>query len=502
MSIIQCGSKNLPRDLDVKINVSRRTFETTTQLNVTCCVLKDGPLDHGAGRIRYYTATDQVADDWPAGSEARKAARDYFPGGTLALAQAFDTPQPGIATYGQLGDIDDSFANITGDGAFSIAIDGVSNDVVVDQSVLNGFSLYTSLARELQNQIRAAAGEDVTVEIVGGSRLKISSETVGDGSSVSVLGPHSAPPAGSVDISGEDYLNGRKATIVAGYTPTGFEGELDLIEEAARCSGRPVYGWDIDEAYRDSPDQMVFANWIIARTSKAIGIISSNSILARDAGNDMDVGAVVEKLGASALHTEYHDDPDYYPGMNTLSLMLAINFGAQNSVRTAKFLPSRGIPTVGLSVSEWTVLQSKGYNVYTATGNASQVYRDGINSTTPIWYLDQRITLDNFAEELSVALFNELKTGKLGINAEGQAIVFDAASLIGEKYIFNGALSPRRVAAPNTRAGYVELPAYDITLTPLELHTDAARAARQMTPMVMKLNLTDFAHTISVAVEA
>ncbi len=500
MAIIECEAKNLPRDLDVAVSVTRRTFETETDLSIAVCVLQDGPFRHGAERIAYYTDATSVNDDWAVGSEGRKAARDFAsqPGRakTFALAQAFTTAQPGYAKYGALPTL--ATMQAVTDGSFTIAIDGVSNNITgLDFS---GDTDFDDVAATIQTAVRAIASGGFTnaTVVVESSRLIVTSGTTGAASSVSVLG--SVDPSTGTDISGESFLNGTTATRTAGYTPSGLEGELDLIEEAARCSGKFIYGWDLDERYRDTADQVTFANWVRART--AIGTIISNNALATDAGSTSDVGVTVQALGSSRLHVGYHDQEAYYPGMAVLAQMLGINYNEEKAVRTAKFLELEGIPTVPLSVTQWNTLKSKGYNVNTATGNASRVYREGINSNTPIWYLDQRITLDNYAEKLSVELFNLLKTGKLGINAEGQTQEQDAIDTVNELYVFNGAFSARRQAAPNTREGYVEVPPYQTTLAPLELHTTSERAERNMTPAVVNVNLTDFAHTISVSVRA
>tara|TARA_R110002126_G_scaffold10384_5_gene47306 strand:- start:3056 stop:4564 length:1509 start_codon:yes stop_codon:yes gene_type:complete len=500
-SVVECGDKNLPRDLDVQIDVTRRTFETETDLSVAVGVVVDGPLRHGAGRIRYYTEADQLAaDGWASTSEAQKMANAFSPqpGRALrfAIAQVFTVAQAGFARYGALGDLAD-FQAVT-NGNFAIAIDGVSNDIIsLDFS--SDLSL-DDVAATVQTGIQAIAsgGFTAATAVNDGGQLIITSGTTGSGSSVSVMSAIGVP-AGT-DISGDQYLGGLTASSVPGYTPSTLSSELSLVEEAARCSGRFVYAWDLDESYRDSPEHFEFAEWILART--AIGSILSNDILAKDPNSTGDIGVLVQALGSSRLHVGYHDNVNRYPGMAVFAQMLGVNYGAEDSVRTAKFLDLEGIETVGLDVTDWNVLQSKGYNVHTATGNSTRVYRDGINSKAPIWYLDQRITLDNYAEELSVALFNLLKTGKLGINAEGQTREQDQIDTVNERYVFNGALSARRQSAPTTREGFIELPPYQTTLTPLELWGDAERAAREMTPAVVDLNLTDFAHTIRVSVRA
>lgn len=501
MSVIECGDKNLPRDLDVQISVTRRTFETETDLSVAVAVLLDGPLKHGAGRIQYYTDIDQVTDaGWLTTGEGYKAARDFSAqparARTFALAQMFTAAQSGFARYGAMGELA-AFTAIS-DGSFSVAIDGVSQDITaIDFSAATDLD---AVAAVVQTKLQAVAsgGFTAATAVNNDGQLIVTSGTTGAASSVSVLSVVS--PATGTDVSGETYLNGLTASPVPGYVPGDITSELALIAEAARCSGRFVYGWDLDEGLRDTADQQLFAAWIAANTT--VGNITSNNLLARDPNSTGDIGVTVQALGSSRLHVNYQDSAEYYPGMAVLAQMLGVDYGTENSARTAKFLDLAGIPTVGLSVTDYNVLTSKGYNVHSATGNSTRVYREGVNSKAPLWYLDQRITLDNYAEELSVALFNLLKTGKLGINAEGQTLEQDEIDTVNERYVFNGALSARRASAPSTREGFVELPPYQTTLTPLELHSDADRAAREMTPAVVELNLTDFAHSVRVSVRA
>ena len=501
VSVVECGDKNLPRDLDVTISVTREAAEAETDLSVAVGVVVAGPLSHGAGRIRYYTAADQLlGDGWGSTSEAQKMANAFSaqPGRALrfAIAQIFTDPQAGFARLGAIGELA-AFQAIA-DGEFAIAIDGVSNDII-GLDFTSDIAL-ADVAATIQGGIQAIAAGGFTAATVidDGGQLVITSGTTGDGSSVSILSAVS--PVTGTDISGDVYMNGLSAAVVSGYTPGTLTSELDLVAEAARCSGRFVYGWDIDESHRDSAEHLEFAEWVLART--AIGMITSNNILALDPDSTGDIGVLVQALGSSRLDTGYHDNADRYPGMAVMAQMLGVNYGAESSVRTAKFLDLEGIETVGLSVSDWNVLQGKGYNVFTATGNSTRVYREGITSSAPIWYLDQRITLDNYAEELSVSLFNLLKRGNLGINAEGQTLEQDAIDVVNERYVFNGALSSRRVLDTSSREGFDELPPYKTTLTPLELWGDTERGARQMTPAVVELNLTDFAHTISVSVRA
>jgi hypothetical protein len=148
------------------------------------------------------------------------------------------------------------------------------------------------------------------------------------------------------------------------------------------------------------------------------------------------------------------------------------------------------------------VLDGKSYNTFTLTGNQSRVFRDG-GTAHASWYADDVVNLDNFVEELQVALFNVfLRNGKVPYDTTGQAMLQDAITAICERYVYNGTLSERRVLDITETTGYRDDPAYNITPTPIELMSAADRGSRVGPPFVVDLNLAGAIHSIAVAVNA
>lgn len=499
VDVINCGSASLPRSLDVQVTVNRPGAEQTTDLSVAVFVQNGGTFDFGAGRLAFYSTFDAVQDDPRVTAEGQKAARDFFAqpkrARRMAVGQVFTSPQAGYLLTGAIGPLS-AFQAVTA-GSFALSVNGVSEDI----TGLN-FSTDTTLA-QVASRIQAAlvtAGFTGATCVISGSQVRITSGTSGDGSTVSVLAPVS--PATGVDISGVGFLNGRLNTAVSqpGYTPGGLVSELGLIKEAGRCGGSFLYGWVLDAAYRDSPEQVEASQW--AQSNGLVMPVLSNSPLAWDPNSTTDLGPEVKELGLFRAWPYYHDDANFYPDMALIALMLSVNYAQREATITAKFKDLIGIPTVGLTETQWQVLQSKGYNTFTLTGNTARVNREGTTGNTS-WYMDDVVNLDNFKEELEVAEYNVfLRNGVVGNDPAGQAKLQDGLQQICEKYIFNGTLSARRVLDQTNIDGFRIDPPYTIIPGLFELQTVAERADRVGPPFTINVNLRGAIHSIAIAINA
>lgn len=502
VDVINCGSASLPRSLDVQVTVNRPGAEQTTDLSVAVFAQAGGTFDYGAGRLAFYSTFAAVQDDPRVTAEGEKAAREFFAqpkrAARMAIGQVFTTPQAGYLLTGAIGTLS-AFQAVT-NGSFAVSIDGVSEDI----TALN-FSTDTTLAQvaaRIQTALQAVATGGFTAAtcVISGTQIRITSGTTGDGSTVSVLAPVS--PASGTDISGPGFMNGRLGTAVAqpGYTPGDLVSELALIKEAGRCGGSFLYGWVLDAAYRDSPDQVEAGQW--AQANGLVMPLVSNSPLAWDPNSTTDLGPQIEELGLFRAWPYYHDDANYYPDMALLAVMLSVNYAQRESTITAKFKDLVGIPTVGLTETQWQVLKSKSYNTFTLTGNTARVNREGTTGNTS-WYMDDVVNLDNFKEELEVAEYNVfLRNGVVDNDPAGQAKLQDGLQQICEKYVFNGAFSSRRVLDTSNIDGFRIDPPYEIIPGLFELQTTAERADRVGPPFTINVNLRGAIHSIAIAINA
>lgn len=498
--IISCGNKSLPRSIDINININRPQSETTTDLSIAVFVTPEGSLTHGAGRIQYFSTLTAVEAITGTTGERYKAAREFFSQPTrarqMAIGQTFDSAQSAFLRTDTIGAL--SAFTAVSDGSFAITIDGDQNDVTgLDFSSAADLA---GVAAVIQAGLRAETGggfTSATCELVGAQFL-INSGTSGDDSTITVLS--SVSPGVGTDISGAGFMNGQNGSTVPGYLPTTLTNELALIAEAARCSGAFVYAWELDRVYRDTSDQVAAAQWAEGRT--AIMSATVNSPLTFDPNSTNDVAAQLNALALTRTFTTYHDNPNFYPGMSILARMLSVNYALANSTITAKFKDLPGVPTVGVSETQLSVIQSKRANTFTLVGNNARTFRDG-NNVHPSWYMDDLINLDNYKEELEVAVLNMfLRNGKVPLTVAGQAIAREPLSEISDRYEFNGTFADRREQDSTAKAGFRILPAVDIVATPIENLTVSDRTNRAGPPFTLNNQLAGAIHTLAVQVNA
>jgi hypothetical protein len=330
----------------------------------------------------------------------------------------------------------------------------------------------------------------------GNKHLVISTTATGDGCTISF------PTAHETGTDVRALLNFTDATggnVRAGYTPTDIAGELDNIMAAANTVSKFIYGWCFGASLRTTAIQTVAAEWALAHT--AIMPLVTNDEAALDPEEDTDLGSLLQAVDNRRVVALYHDNAQRYPDVSILAYMLSVNYQIQDSTVTAKFKQLPGIETVQLTETEWIVLQSKGYNTYTAVGNSSRTYRDGTTESST-WYMDSTINLDNFAEDLSVNVFNVfLRNKKVPYTRRGQMLLVDACRDTANQYIYNGTFADREVSDHTRKAGVVTVEAVQIIPTPISNMSVADRASRIGPPIEMICQEAGAIHSVAIAVE-
>lgn len=511
--IIISDGKSLPRDLDVTVNVSKAQVEGATDFSVACFCTPDASFRHDANRIKFYLNIDAVAEDFSTSSEAWKAASAFFSqtprAKRMAIAKIFERPVSAFLQGGVVGGTLEEWQKIT-DGSFAITIDGITANVTnLDFSSIKEKK---DIAGVVKSGINKASTEQgfvgATVEFLDNGTLFINSGTQGDASTITKMSKTS--PVIGVDVSGEAYLNCSQlegdvqpSYVVPGYAPGDIASELNYIKEAAEASGNFVYGWALDAKYRDQQEQYVAAGWAEAQNAALIGLVF-NSPLTYDPSSISDVAALCEKNGYRRYFGVYHNNSYYYPEVSIMAYALSVNYAMKDSTITTKFKMLQGIPTVPVSVSEVSTLLNKRVNTYTAIGNNSRTFREGVTGSS-VWYIDDLINLDNFREELQTAVFNVfLINKKVPYTDEGASLLATAMANICEKYVTNGTFAPRTLNEIDTIAnGGINIePAYIITMTPVADMTVSDRSKRIGPPAHIKVNLAGAIHSIDIAVEA
>lgn len=506
MSIIVCDDLSLPRDIDVVVNVSKPQAEVTTDLSVLVFATPNATFDPDANRIQYYSSLSAVtAAGFATSSEVYKAATAFFSQSPRALQMAVGRIfTAATAGYLKMSSVQQTVATwaAVSDGSFTVSLDSVSTDITALD-----FGAVTDLddvAAVIQVALNAAVVGTTCVN-VGSGVFKIISATTGVTSTVSFL--TTVSPASGTDISGSGFLGGayvigssvQTAYLVSGYTPTGLVGEMTLIAQAASCSGLFVYGWALDLSYRDSADAVLAAAWI--ETQVAVMGLCLNSAAAYDSASTTDIGYLINAAAYTRTYTVYHNNAYYYPEIAILARALGVNYAAANSTITTKFKDLIGIPTVPITETQLTALETKRINTFTAVGNNARTFREGVEANTN-WFVDDRINLDNFREEVQTAVYNVfLQNKKVPYTIGGINLIDSAIDAICRRYVSNGTFADR----PTTSVDYDKpaiLPAYLITFASIASMTVAERAARVGPPATITVQLAGAIHSIVINVEA
>lgn len=511
--IIISDVKALSRDIDVNITVSKPQAETTTDFSILCFCTPNAIFDHDGSRVRYYDSLDAVQADFAASSEAVRAATDFFAQSprskTLAIGRIFEEPQAGFCQGGVIANKTLAEWKAITDGSMKVTIDGISQDVIGIS--FSGITTIAGMANVLQAAIRGAgsgAGFTGATVFFDEEKMAFRITSGSTGNSSTVDKPQEA--ASGTDISSADYLNMAEipdseiqpSYCVPGYTPEGIASELNYIKEAGYANGKFIYGWALDKVYRDSQQAIDAAAWAEAQTAAIIGL-TTNSPMAYTASSVTDVGYICKKNGYHRNYVVYHNNPYYYPEVAILAYALHVDYAGINTTITTKFKDLFGIPTVPITTSELSVLNSKRINTFTLVGNQSRTFREGVESN-PSWFIDDLINLDNFREELQVSVYNVfLQNKKVPYNTNGVNMLRNAMVKICDRYIKNGCLSDRELTAAEQAATGMETePAYIITFTDVADMTVSDRAQRIGPPAQIKLNLAGAIHSLTINVEA
>lgn len=331
----------------------------------------------------------------------------------------------------------------------------------------------------------------------------LGAELKGTAAMAESLVPYTLPaytPVAADDVSA--LLQMTESTAInrtVGYTPGDLVSEANLVATAASCAGSPIYGWIIDRKYRDTDEQKAFADWIEGR-DPAIFIATTNSPTAYNTADSQNIGYYAMDKGYKRTGVIYHNNPQVYPDMSYLALALSVNYALANSTLTMKFKQLDGIEPSPLTETQLNALESRRINAYVYIGNTSRTVREGVQSLDT-WFTDSLINLDNFKEELQVAVFNVfLRNKKVPYTNAGQDMLISAAQSICSRYTQNGTFADRDVTVTTNETGFETKPATSITPTPVYMATDSERAARIAPPIAITAYEAGAMHKVSISV--
>lgn len=498
------ADQSLPRSLDVQIALSRPQAETRTNLAIACLACENLGFLHNSSRVRFYSTLEAVEEDFIAGTEAHFGASAFFAqtprATTLAIGEVFSADMPAqlvapVMTAAELASL-----VAVSDGSMTITYDAGAGSTTETLTSLD-FTSCTDL-QDVADVINTALGSGADLEAVlwtppgGSEQLVIQTVAAGDDLVIAEAVAHTSGTFVGTILG---LTEAAGASVLDGYTPTGVADELSSIANAAAVVDQYLYGWALGASLRTVVDQTAAAEWALGRT--AVMALCSNDPLALDSGSSADIGSIVAATGNRRVVCIYHDNVQRYPDVSILAYMLSVNYRGKDSTVTAKFKQLPGIETVQLTETQWTTLQSKGYNTYTAIGNDARTYRDGVTQSTG-WFMDTVINLDNFVEDLSVNVFNVfLRNKKVPYTRMGQMLLADACRDTGYQYTYNGTFADRETLDSTKKGGITLIPAVQVILTPIANMSVADRASRIGPPIEMIVQEAGAIHSIAVNVE-
>jgi len=490
---VVCPRQPLPKKLEVNVVLSRPSTEIGTDMTMLCVLSGDTPFPPNNGRVRFYSTIDAVEADFTPGGDTWYAANAFFSQAerptTMCIGAVFKEPQPaGLLA----GPIDLVKLRMVADGAFSIAVNGVPTEVTgLDFTTVQNTQAVAAIVQGALLDAGVAAGASVNY-----GSLFLSTALTGDGAELSYV---DAPSTG-IDVSALLGLTqAAGASLWVGYSPGGLSAEASLVSIAARCTGRPIYGWCLARPYRDTDDQVAFAEWAQAR-EVAIFVACTNSVTAYNTSDTTNIGYSGYAAGRTRQATFYHHDPRVYPDVAYLAQALATDYSAPNSAKTMKYKQLAGIEPSPMDETIAGALDSRRINYYVAMGNTSRITRQGVQSAES-WWTDSLVNLDNLYEEILTGVFNVLlRNKKVAFTPTGQGLVISELSRVFQKYKDNDCLDDRPVYDAQLESGVRIEPAYSITPTPIYMASDSDRASRTLPPFNIVAYESGASHKININV--
>lgn len=485
----------LPISFDVTVSLSKAQVAVGKDMTTICFCTPNVDFLHG-DRVKTYLTADSFNKITTSGSSVYWAGQAFFAKSKrprqIAVGKVFSEDQGAYLLSGGISSLD-AVKAVT-NGAFNITIDGtVKNITGLD------FSSATDVDGVAGVINTALTGATCTVYH---DNLIIRDTTTGAESTISYAGA----PASGTDVSallglteatGASYADG----YVAG---TSLADELQAIADAGTRAGLFFYGWTLDSEYRDTEDQEAAANWINARSFRAVGAMCTNNANAYNPASTANNGYKATEQGLAAINYTYDDNSQVYPEISYLANFLAVDYNQENSTIAGKFKDADGITAVNFPDIETNVQTLNERRINTITGVIGQTlkfFREG-NQSSSAWSTDGWVNVCNFISELEVEILNVfLRNKKVPYTPDGQNLLIAAASKICNKYKRNGSFSDGMEEDSTSETGYKVIPAFDIQIQEISSTTAAQRAAHIGTPMTITVNDAGWMGSININVD-
>lgn len=485
----------LPVSFDVKVSLQKGLTAVGTDMTVLAFCTPNVDFLHG-DRVKTYLTSDSFNKICTPGNTVWWAGNAFFSKtkrpNKIAVGKIFDEDQPAYVLSG--GSNYQDLESIS-DGEFAITVDGNPEDVTgLD------FSAVTSI-EAVATTINTAISSFASCSVYNGNII-IKSNTPGSDSTISFASPVTG--GSGTDISSLLGLTeATGAVCFDGYVSQSIAGELQKIADAALSAGQFIYGWTIDATYRDTSDQQEAAEWVSARSYRAVGAFVSNNPSAYNPASTTNNGYVAMEKGLIPVSYVFDDNAQVYPDISYLANFLAVNYNNEDSTIAGKFKEADGIAAVNFPDIETNVETLISRRINTITGVVGQTvkfFREAVQSSSQ-WSTDGWVNVCNFIAELEIEILNVfLRNNKVAYTQNGQNLLVAAASKICNKYKRNGSFADRIEEDLTSESGVKLIPACQIDIQELSSTTAAQRAAHIGTPMTITVNDSGWMGSIAIDV--
>lgn len=233
---------------------------------------------------------------------------------------------------------------------------------------------------------------------------------------------------------------------------------------------------------------------------------TTNQSSVRDPSLATDIASKAKLQGSRRAFLLSHATAPY-AGFELGAVFSRVNFNAANSTITGEFKKLPGIVAEDLTNTAYSAMKEKGAPFYTVVETGGQVDAGRvINSKSTSTYgefIDDVFNLDGFVNTLTVNVYNALANAKkLGQTPDGQQVLIDAASQVGQRYIDNGYLGPRTYTSEETGDELLS-DGYEILSKAVDILdlTDAERAERFSAPIRIRVFRAGAIHAVDITVD-
>lgn len=485
---------SVSRLINVTINLGPRAA-TRRNFGVLCIA---GPSDviTAQERIRFYTGTDGIAEEFGLDAPEYKAAEVFFSQSPrpsiVAVARWLKSASSAVLRGGILTAAEQlmgAWTSIT-DGAFTLTVGGAAHTVsgldFSGQTNLNGVA---SVIRD------ALAPAGATIAWDGG---RFTAQTL-SGGTAAALGWASAPTG---DAPGTDIAAMLKLTAATALTPEPGRDPESPAECAAALADL-TSGWYgltfADQALTDE-QHLAVAAAVEAMDTARLYALTITDTRALDAAHE-GLPAALKAAKYKRTFWQYSDNP--YAVASGIGRAFTVNFGGNRTAITLMYKQEPGVVPQYLTETQARVLEAKNGNVFAYYDNDTAILQPGVMASGD--FFDEIHGLDWLADAVQTACYNLEYTSSTKISQTDEGLT-EFVNVIEAQFVQarnNGLIAP----GTWNQDGFGQLKRGDylpkgwyIYAPPMDSQDQSEREQRKAPPIQCAIKLAGAIHTADVLI--